>query len=139
MLFDERESQLFRVSSCGISEEYLEKGPLLADDKYSAFVTGEPVFIQDFRNDSRVQYPEAALKEGFVSMLSIPVKYRDAPIGLIRVYHDEVWELDTDDLESFCMVGTLMGLLIEYNGVKNFLDKIKVAMETLPPRMLKGL
>jgi len=139
MLFDERESQLFRVSSCGISERYLEKGPVFADEKYSAFATGEPVFIRDFHNDERVQYPEAALEEGLVSMLSVPVKYREAPIGLIRVYHDEVWELDPEDLESFCMVATLMGLLIEYNGVKNFLDKVKIAMDTLPPRMLKGL
>lgn len=139
MLFDEREKQLFRVSSCGVSDEYLQKGPVFIDDKYTAFVTGEPVFIEDFQNDARVQYPEAAAKEGISSMLSVPIKYRTAPIGLIRIYHSERWELDPEDLDSFCLLAEYMGLVIENNGLKNFLDRVKIAMETLPLRMLKGL
>ncbi|GBC59560.1 hypothetical protein DENIS_0499 [Desulfonema ishimotonii] len=139
MLFDERERQLFRVSSCGISEAYLRKGPVLVDDKYCAFVTGEPVFIENFQNDPRVQYPDAAAREGIISMLSVPVKYRGAPIGLIRIYHNELWRLDEEDLDSFCLLAEQMGMVIENNGLRNFLDKVKVAMETLPLRMLKGL
>ena len=38
MLFDEREKQLFRVSSCGVSDEYLQKGPVFIDEKYTAFL-----------------------------------------------------------------------------------------------------
>lgn len=139
MLYDEREGQLFRVSSCGISEEYLKKGPLFVDDKYTAFVTGEAVFIQDFQNDPRIQYPESAVKEGIVSMLSVPIKCRGAAIGLIRIYHHEKWTLDEEDLDSFCLIADQMGVLIENNGLKNFLEKVRAAMETLPLRMLKGL
>jgi len=138
MLFDERERQLFRVSSYGVSEEYLQKGPVLIDKKYTAFVTGEPVFIENFQNDLRVQYPEAAAKEGIISMLSVPIQYKDAPIGIIRIYNDEIWELDPEDLDSFCLLAEYMGLVIENNGLKNFLDKVKSAMETLPLRMLEG-
>ena len=50
MLFDDRENQLFTVSSCGISEEYLQKGPLLVDEMYSAFVKGKPVLIEDLKS-----------------------------------------------------------------------------------------
>ncbi len=139
MLFDEREGQLFRVSSHGISEEYLEKGPIFVDDKYTAFVTGEPVFIEDFQNDPRVQYPEAAKKEGIVSMLSVPIKYRNAAMGLIRIYHSKPWRPDPEDLDSFCLLAEHMGMVIENSGLKNFLEKVVSAMETLPLRMLKGL
>ena len=138
MLFDERQKQLFRVSSYGVSEEYLQKGPVLLDEKYTAFVTGEPVFIENFQNDPRVQYPEAAAKEGLKSMLSVPIKYKNAPIGLIRIYNNEIWNLNPDDLDSFCLLAEYMGLVIENNGLKNFLDKVKLAMETLPLRMLEG-
>jgi signal transduction protein with GAF and PtsI domain len=138
MLFDEREKQLFRVASHGVSEEYLNKGPLLVDNQYTAFVTGLPVFIENFQNDRRVQYPEAAAKEGIVSMLSVPVKYRDAPIGLIRIYHNEIWQIHDDDMDSFCLLALQLGLVIENNGLKNFFEKVKVAMEMLPLRMLKG-
>ena len=139
MLFDERERQLFRVSSHGISEEYLDKGPIFVDEKYTAFVTGEPVFIEDFQNDPRVQYPEAAKKEGIVSMLSVPIKHRNAAMGLIRIYHSSPWRPDPDDLDSFCLLAEHMGLVIENSGLKNFLERVVSAMETLPLRMLKGL
>ncbi len=139
MLYDEREGQLFRVGSCGISEAYLDKGPIFADDKYCAFATGKPVFIEDFQNDPRVQYPEEARKEGITSMLSVPIRYRKAHLGLIRIYHDRTWHPNPEDLESFSLLADYLGLVIENNGLKNFLDKVKYAMESLPLRMLKGL
>jgi signal transduction protein with GAF and PtsI domain len=139
MLFDDREKQLFRVASHGVSEEYLNKGPLLVDNKYAAFVTGLPVFIENFQNDRRVQYPEAAAKEGIVSMLSVPIKFRDVPIGLIRIYHNEVWQIHDDDMDSFTLLAVQLGLVIENNGLHNFFEKVKGAMEMLPLKMLKGL
>ena len=139
MLYDDREGQLFRVGSCGISEAYLNKGPIFMDEKYCAFVTGVPVFIQDFQNDARIQYPEEAYKEGITSMLSVPINYRKAPLGIIRIYHDQVWHPNEDDLDAFSLMADYLGLVIENNGLKNFLEKVKYAMESLPLRMLKGL
>jgi signal transduction protein with GAF and PtsI domain len=139
MLFNDLEKQLYRVASHGVSEEYLNKGPLLVDNQYKAFVTGMPVFIENFQNDRRVQYPEAAAKEGIVSMLSVPIKFRDIPVGLIRIYHNEVWQIHEDDLDSFCIVASQLGLVIENNGLKNFFEKVKGAIEMLPFQMLKGL
>lgn len=139
MLFDEREKQLFPVSSYGISEEYLAKGPIFVDEKHSAFVTGEPVFIQDMQNDPRVQYPKAAAKEGIVSMQSVPIKYRKAVIGIIRIYQGEPSVFHEDDIDALCVLSELLGLVIENNGLKNFLDKVKIALESLPLRMLEGL
>lgn len=135
MLFDEREKQLFRMSSYGISKEYLQKGPILADGHFSAFITGEPVFIKNFQNDRRIQYPEEAAREGLVSLLSIPVNLRGAPIGCIRVYHDQVWELHDEDLDSFCILADFLGLAIENNGLQNFLAQVKDAFRCLPERL----
>lgn len=139
MLFDERGQQLIRIASFGVSQRYLDKGPVFVDEKYTAFVTGEPVFIQDFQDDSRIQYPEEAKREGIVSMLSVPIGYRKVLIGLIRIYHYEKWTLDGDDLDSFSLLAIQLGLVIENNGLRNFLEKIKGAMETVPLRMLKGI
>ncbi|AOY59626.1 MULTISPECIES: GAF domain-containing protein [Desulfococcus] len=139
MLYDEREGQLFRVASCGISETYLDKGPIFIDDKYCAFSARAPVFIEDFQNDPRVQYPEDARKEGITSMLSVPIHYRKSPVGLIRIYHDSVWRPNDDDLDSFALLADYLGVVIENNGLRNFLEKVKYAMESLPLRMLEGL
>jgi signal transduction protein with GAF and PtsI domain len=137
LLLDEAEKQLFHVRSHGVSEEYLRKGAIFIDDKYSSFVTGEPIFIEDMQNDSRIQYPEAAAKEGIVSMLTFPIKCRTAIVGLIRIYHSKPWSLHEEDIDSFCILAEHLGLVLENNGLKNFLDTIKAAVESLPSRILK--
>jgi transcriptional regulator with GAF, ATPase, and Fis domain len=139
MVFDDREQQLFRVGSYGISESYLGKGPIFFDKKHSSFVTGEPALVEDMQNDPRVQYPEAAAKEEIVSMLSVPIKCREEITGLIRMYHSDVLLLHDEDLDSISVLAKHLGLIIENKGLKNFLDGVKVAMESLPLRMLKGL
>jgi signal transduction protein with GAF and PtsI domain len=135
LLFDEREKQLFRVSSYGISEEYLNKGPIFMDDQDSAFVRCEPVFVDDMLNDPRIQYPEAAAKEGIVSLLSFPVISREAVIGLIRLYHSDYWALHDEDLDLLCVMQRLLAVVIENNGLRNFLDQVKVQISCLPPRL----
>lgn len=139
LLLDERENELFHVSSYGISEKYLQKGPLLVDQRYSAFVKGEPVYIENMQTDPRAQYQEAAKEEGIVSMLSVPIKYRDISIGLIRIYLGEKRAFNEDDVETLRILAEHLGLVIENNGMKNFIEKIKMAMESLPLRMLEGL
>ena len=137
MLYDEREKQLFHVSTCGISEEYLNKGPVFADEQQCAFATGEPVFVENFQDDPRVQYPKAALKEGFHSMLSVPIMSRNESMGILRIYYSEPWVLHEEDLDSFCAFGAHLGLVIENNGLKNFLEGVKISMQNLPLRMLR--
>jgi signal transduction protein with GAF and PtsI domain len=136
LIFDEHEKQLIRVSSFGISEEYLNKGPIFMDDKDSAFVKCEPVFVEDMQNDPRIQYPAAAAKEGIVSLLSFPILLRGAQIGLIRIYHSEHWALHEEDLDLLCVMQRLLAFVIENNGLQNFLEQVKMEMVKLPPRML---
>lgn len=138
-LFDEREKQLFRVSSHGISEAYLTKGPIYAEDALEEFKTGQPVLFTDFQHDPRVQYPEAAAREGIVAMLSVPIRCRSHVLGLLKIYHSEKWILHNDDLESMKILSEHLGLVIEINGLKNFLEEVKMAMKSLPLRFTEGM
>ncbi len=139
MLHDEREKQLFHVSSYGISDEYINKGTVCYNEKHSAFFKGEPVFIDDLKTDPQVQYPEAALQEGITAMASFPIKCRNVIVGILRIYHSEKILLHEDDVESILLLCLHLGLVIENNGLKNFLDLVKGAMSNLPLRMLEGL
>jgi signal transduction protein with GAF and PtsI domain len=135
LLYDEREKQLFHVGSYGISEEYLCRGPIFMNDKDSAFVKCEPVFVEDMQHDPRVQYPQAAAKEGLVSLLSLPIVTREAVIGLIRMYHNDYWALHDEDLDLLCAMQRLLAMVIENNGLRIFLDQVRVQIANLPPRM----
>ena len=136
MLYDEGEKQLFNVGSYGISEEYLTKGPVLVNQQYSSFFTGEPVLIEDLQHDPRILYPKEANKENLHSMLSIPIKSRGAITGIIRLYHSEPIHLHDQDVESISVLAELLGLVIENHGLRNFLEEVKVAIHNLPSRFL---
>jgi signal transduction protein with GAF and PtsI domain len=136
LLFDEHKKQLIRVSSFGISETYLNKGPVFMDDKESAFVKCKPVFVEDMQNDPRIQYPEAAAKEGIVTLLSFPMICREKVVGLTRLYHSDYWAVHEEDLDLLCVMHRLLAFVIENNGLKNFLEQVKMEIGKLPPRML---
>lgn len=139
-LYDDREQQLFRVTSHGLSQEYLRKGPIIVDhNKNPETLSGEAVFYQDLRNDARVLFPEAAMEEGISSMLSVPIKYHEYVLGLIKLYHNDPWMLHEDDLDAFCVLGAQLGLRIEHTGLRNFFEMVKAAAGNLPLRMMQGL
>jgi signal transduction protein with GAF and PtsI domain len=139
MLLDEKDNRLYPISSYGLSETYLYKGPIIMGEKHCAVDRGEPVLIVDMQNDPRVQYPEAAANEGISSMLSIPIKCRQTIIGVIRIYRDEYRPIHDEDIETLSVMSEHLGLVIENNGLKNFLEGVKTGLESLPPRMLKDL
>lgn len=139
LLYHEHESQLFRVASYGISERYLAKGPLFMDEKDDAFVSGRPVLVNDMQSDPRVRYREEARREGIAAMLSFPIKCRATVIGLIRAYHSAPIVLNEEDVDSILVLSQLLGVVIENNGLKNFLDQVQVALSSLPVRLREGI
>ena len=139
LVFDDREKKLYYVCSHGLSDEYLKKQPEFQEGFLQEFVTGQPVFFEDFRNDPRVKYKDAITKEGIVSMLSFPIKYRKNVVGLLKLYNNNTWMIHDDDRDSINILAEHFGLVIENNGLKNFLDEVSAVMGNLPLRMLKGL
>lgn len=139
LLYDDRQEQLFRVTSYGLSDAYLSKGPIVVNDQTRECMKGEVVFYEDFQNDSRVLYPEAAKAEGLVSMLSVPIKCHETVLGLLKMYHKDSWILHEEDLDACCVLAAQLGLRIDHTGLKNFFEMVKAAAGSLPLRMLKGL
>jgi GAF domain-containing protein len=139
MLYDEADGQLFRVSSYGVSEGYLKKGPVFLHPQDDVIVKGEPVFVQDLQNDPRVQYPQEAHSENIQAMLSFPIKCRSAVVGLLRLYHSQPILLHPDDIDSIGAMVLHLGLVIEESGLRNFLQMVDTAIQSLPPRMRKLL
>jgi hypothetical protein len=53
------------------------------------------------------------------------------------MYHSEIWTLHNEDLDLLCVMQRLLALVIENNGLRNFLDQVKIQIGSLPPRMLE--
>ena len=74
------------VASYGLSEAFLNKGPVDAEKSVAAALKGEVVMVADCVSDPRVQYPEAFKAEGIVSLLTVPLKARGQVIGVMRLF-----------------------------------------------------
>ncbi len=138
MLYDESEKELFRVSNHGLSEEYLKKGSLHMDEEVEDFLKAKTIFYSDLLNDPRVRYAESAAKEGIISMLSVPIKYKNVVVGLLKTYHADQMNIHDDDLESINVLMQQLGVVIQLNGLKNFFNKMRSIMENLPNHIAEG-
>lgn len=98
-LLDEETGELKMQSTYGLSEEYCNKGVVTKDDTViKAAFAGEAVVLDDMRVDDRVQYKEAAIKEGLVSQLTVALQFKRKPIGALRLYSPRPKRFDEADI-----------------------------------------
>jgi len=112
-LLDERTNRLRLVSACGLSDDYIKKGPVDADKSLGRALKGEPHLVLDVASDSSVQYPQEALKEGIVSMLSLPLKGREKVIGALRLYTSEKREFTQEEIDFLSALASQGAISIE--------------------------
>ena len=65
--------ELGLAASYGLSDEYLNKGPIRYMQEITEAKDQVPIAIYDVQDDPRIQYPEAAKKEGISSLLGVPI------------------------------------------------------------------
>ena len=112
-LLDERTNQLQLVSSCGLSDTYMKKGPVEADKSLTYALRGEPHVVLDITSDPSIQYPEEAKKEGIVSMLSFPLQGREKVIGTLRLFTGEKREFTHEEMDFIAALASQSSISIE--------------------------
>jgi GAF domain-containing protein len=127
-LFSAMNDELKLVGSYGLSDEYLDKGPVSSIRSIaSSLQDSQPVAIFDVTDDPRIQYPEAALREGISSILSVPIIIGDKVIGCMRVYTSNPWEFTLEDVNFVQAVAQVVGMALEMcrinKGLKDSIDE----------------
>jgi phosphoserine phosphatase RsbU/P len=112
-LVDEEAGDLKMRSTYGLSEEYRNKGAVTRDDPViKAAFAGEAVVLDDMRDDDRVSYKEATIKEGLVGQLTVAMKFRDKPIGVLRLYSGQTVHFEDDDIDLARAIGSQCAVAI---------------------------
>jgi len=139
-LFSAKSDELKLASSYGLSDEYLDKGPVNSLRSIaSALQDGQPVAIFDVTDDPRIQYPEAAQKEGIASILSVPIIIGEKITGCMRVYTAEPWEFTLNDVNFVQAVAQVVGMALEMCRVnKGLKDSIDILKTMRDPKTLKS-
>ncbi len=128
-LFNRKTNELELATSYGLSDEYINKGPVSALRSIAQSLDEGPVAIYDVMDDPRIQYPEEAQKEGIASLLSVPIIVGGNLIGAMRVYTAAQWEFTLEDVNFVQALAQLAGASISMaryiRGLKSSIDVLK--------------
>lgn len=113
-LLDHSRRSLELVASFGLSERYLNKGPVDAEKSVADALKGIPVAIYDVVKDPRIVYKREASEEGIRSMLVIPMTFRGKVIGVLRVLTKEYREFNGDEIEFATALAEQAAIVTEY-------------------------
>jgi GAF domain-containing protein len=128
-LINRKTDELEVAASYGLSDEYINKGPVSALRSIALSLPEGPVAIYDVSDDPRIQYPDAAKKEGIASILSVPIVVAGRFIGALRIYTSEHWEFTLEDVNFVQAMAQIAGMAIEmarqYKGLKDSIEILK--------------
>ncbi len=122
-LLDEEKLTVKLVASFGLSEQYLNKGPILADKNIARALKGETIYIKDVSSDQGIQYRKEKEKEGIVSMLYVPIKSQDKIIGVLNIYSSWAREFTEDEIMLVTALAYQGGLAISNAGMYMMLQE----------------
>jgi GAF domain-containing protein len=132
-LINRKDNELQLATSYGLSDEYVNKGPVSALRSIAQSLEEGPIAIYDVMDDPRIQYPKEAQKEGIASILSVPIVVGGNLIGAMRVYTSEPWEFTLDDVNFVQSLAQLAGMAINMarytKGFKSSIDVLKTMRE----------
>jgi GAF domain-containing protein len=97
-LLDEEKRTVKLVASFGLSDKYLNKGPVAADKNIARALKGETIYIKDASTDPGIQYKKEKEEEGIISMLYVPIKSHDKIIGVLSIYSGRSREFAEDEI-----------------------------------------
>ncbi len=112
-LLDPKGRTLELAASYGLSDAYIHKGPVDADQSLADSLQGRTVIITDAGTDPRAQYGDAARREGIVGICSVPLKVKGRVIGVLRIYTDAPKDFQEEDVAFVEALGELGGIAIE--------------------------
>jgi sigma-B regulation protein RsbU (phosphoserine phosphatase) len=91
-LIDQEHDELVVKAVHNLSDEYLRKGPIRwskSSIDNEALSSVGFAYVRNMTSDPRVLYPAEAQREGIVSGLSVGMRYKGKPVGVLRVYTAE--------------------------------------------------
>ncbi len=127
-LLDPKKRTLELVASHGLSEKYLNKGPVDADQSIADAMEGKTISIYNVTEDPRAQYPKEAREEGIASIVSVPLRIKGRVIGVMRLYTIQPREFSEEEISSAEVLAETGAIAIE--NAKMY-ERIKKDYETI--------
>jgi PAS domain S-box-containing protein len=96
-LLNKDKKQLELASYFGLSDKYVNKGTVSYDASINDAMAGKPVSEYDITEHKDSEYYKEAIEEGIRTILTVPMRFRNELIGVLRLYSDKpIKHKDTD-------------------------------------------
>ncbi len=112
-LLDPKTQNLYVARSHGLSQEFLNKGPVDAQRSIAENMAGRMVVVDDVFTDPRLQYPAEPAEEGLRKLLSVPLIVRGKFIGVLRIFTEERPPFTKSEIDFATAIAQQCALAIE--------------------------
>jgi signal transduction protein with GAF and PtsI domain len=114
-LLDSREKRLMLGAACGLSEDYIHKGPILVEESGldRKALQGKTIWLKDAQTSKDFQYGARAKAEGIKSVLVVPLLLDKKAIGVLRVYADRIREFKNREIKFLEAVANLSAIALD--------------------------
>lgn len=113
MIFNPSEESLVISATFGLSETYRAKGAISPRQSLGETVQRAPVVVRDVATDPKIQYREATLQEGIVSIVGLPLTAGSALVGSLRLYFAQRREFSLEEMEHLQALALQAGLALK--------------------------
>ncbi|MCD6408218.1 GAF domain-containing protein [bacterium] len=133
MLLDERTNTLKIRATQSMSRDYLRKPPLKIGEGIAGKVAqyNKPIVVKDVRKEPDYKYRDIAIREGLVSMLSIPMCVKNKVIGVLNIYTSKPHDFTEREIEVISSIANQAAIVIENTEL---MVKTKILQEELETR-----
>ncbi len=100
MLLDEKNHELRVVAAHALDPAYQDKPPVKVNGSLSGrtVLTKQPVVVKDVRQEPSYQFRDLAVRQGLVSLLSVPMMYKDKTLGILNSYTPTEHHFSKDEI-----------------------------------------
>ncbi|MBM3709200.1 MAG: GAF and ANTAR domain-containing protein [Actinobacteria bacterium] len=115
MLLDPEKKELNIKATQSISKEYINKNPLRLGEGIAGKVAlgNKPVAAENILENENYKYKDIALKEGLVSMLSVPLHVKGNVIGVLNTYTSKPHKFNDYEINILKTVADQAAIVIE--------------------------
>jgi two-component system, response regulator PdtaR len=115
LLLDRKKGELVLKACQSESGSYNQKSntPLGKGIAGRVAVTGMPIKVLDVRKDPRFLNKEIAVRDGLVSLLSVPMSVEGEIIGVINCYTSEKYVFSNEDIQMLTTVASQAAIVLK--------------------------
>jgi len=114
LLLSPDRKQLWHGAAWGLSDSYINKGPLSADSSIAeACIKAHPVLVLKASEDERVRYRKEAKQEGIASILSVPLTVKGEVVGILRVYTSDPRTFSEEEVSFLGAIADLAAIALQ--------------------------